>query len=111
MLPIITLDNNTVTRYYSFMIKSFRCKETEKLFLRRRSTRLPADLQRLSLRKLLLLDAAEKLEDLRVPTGNRMEKLRGNRRGQYSIRINDQRRICFRWSDGNAYEVEMVDYH
>ena len=93
------------------MIKSFRCKETEKLFLRHWSLRFPADVQRIALRKLLLLDAAEKLEDLRIPPGNRLEKLTGNRQGQYSIRINDQWRICFRWSEGDAYEVEVVDYH
>jgi proteic killer suppression protein len=93
------------------MIKSFRCKETEKLFLRQRSLRFSADVHRTDLRKLLLLDAAEKLEDLRIPPGNRLEKLTGNRQGQYSIRINDQWRICFRWSEGDAYEVEIVDYH
>ncbi len=93
------------------MIKSFRCKETEKLFLRQRSLRFPADIYRIALRKLLLLDAAEKLEDLRIPPGNRLEKLTGNRQGQHSIRINDQWRICFRWSEGDAYEVENVDYH
>jgi proteic killer suppression protein len=93
------------------MIKSFRCRETQKLFLRQRVSRLPANVHRTALRKLLLLDAAEKLEDLRVPPGNRIEKLSGNRQGQHSIRINDQWRICFRWSEGDAYEVEIVDYH
>ncbi len=93
------------------MIKSFRCKETEKVFLRQRSARFPADVYRIALRKLLLLDAAEKLEDLRIPPGNRLEKLIGKRQGQYGIRINDQWRICFRWSRGETYEVEIVDYH
>jgi len=93
------------------MIKSFRCKETEKVFLRQRSARFPADVYRTALRKLLLLDAAEKLEDLRIPPGNRLEKLIRNRQGKHSIRINDQWRICFRWSRGEAYEVEIVDYH
>ena len=93
------------------MIKSFRCRETQKLFLRQRVSRLPANVHRTALRKLLLLDAAEKLEDLRIPPGNRLEKLSGNRQGQHSIRINDQWRICFRWSEGDAYEVEIVDYH
>lgn len=93
------------------MVKSFRCKETEKVFLRQRSARFSADVYRIALRKLLLLDAAEKLEDLRIPPGNRLEKLAGNRQGKHSIRINDQRRICFRWSEGDAYEVEIVDYH
>jgi proteic killer suppression protein len=93
------------------MIKSFYCKETKKVFLRQRSARFLTDIYRITLRKLLLLDAAEKLEDLRIPPGNRLEKLTGNRQGQYSIRINDQWRICFRWSEGDAYEVEIVDYH
>jgi proteic killer suppression protein len=93
------------------MIKNFRCKETEKLFLRQRSPRFSSGVQRIALRKLLLLDAAEKLEDLRIPPGNRLEKFIGNRQGQHSIRVNDQWRICFRWSEGDAYEVEIVDYH
>ena len=93
------------------MIKNFRCKETEKLFLRQRSLRFSHDVHRIALRKLLLLDAADKLEDLRMPPGNRLEKLTGNRQGQYSIRVNDQWRICFRWSEGDAFEVEIVDYH
>ncbi len=93
------------------VIKGFRCKETEKLFSRQCSLRFPKDVHRLALRKLLLLDAAEKLEDLRIPLGNRLEKLTGNLYDQYSICINDRRRICFRWSEGDAYEVEIVDYH
>lgn len=92
------------------MIKGFRCRETEKIFLRQRSTKLPVDIQRIALRKLLLLDAAEKIEDLRIPPGNRLEKLFGNRTGQHSMRINDQWHICFRWSEGDAYDVEIVDY-
>ncbi len=93
------------------MIKSFRSTETEKLFFRQRSPRFPADVHHIALRKLLLLDAAERSEDLRIPPGNRLEKLRGNRQGQHSIRINDQWRICFRWSEGDAYDVEIADYH
>jgi proteic killer suppression protein len=93
------------------MIKSFRSKETEKLFSRHRSPRFSTDLHRIALRKLLLLDAAEKLEDLRIPPGNRLEKLSRERQGQHSIRINDQWRICFCWLEGNAYEVEIADYH
>lgn len=65
----------------------------------------------MALRKLFLLDAAEKLEDLRIPPGNQLERLAGDRKGQYSIRINDQWRVCFRWEEGDAYEVEIVDYH
>ena len=68
-------------------------------------------MQRVALRKLRMLDAAEKLDDLRVPPGNRLERLRGDRSGQHSIRINDQWRICFRWQAGDAYDVEIVDYH
>ena len=97
-------------RYYALMIRGFRCKETEKVFLRQ-STRKFSALQRIGLRKLLMLDAAESLNDLRVPPSNRLEKLSGDRGGQYSIRINDQWRICFRWEEGNAYDVEIVDYH
>jgi len=73
--------------------------------------RFPAELQRGMLRKLVQVDAAERLDDLRVPPGNRLEALEGNRRGQHSIRVNDQWRVCFRGSDGDAYEVEIVDYH
>ncbi len=93
------------------MIKSFRSRETEKLFLRQRLSRFPVKVHRIALRKLLLIDAAERLEDLRIPPGNRLEKLTGNRQRQHSIRINDQWRICFRWSEGDAYEVEIADYH
>ena len=93
------------------MIKSFRDKVTEEVFLRHFSRRLPADLHRVAWRKLAILDAAEHLEDLRIPPGNRLEKLKGDREGQYSLRINDQWRICFRWREGDAYEVEIVDYH
>ena len=93
------------------MIRSFGNKETEKLFGRQISRKLPRDIQRAGRRRLRVLDAAERLDDLRVPPGNRLEKLSGGRRGQHSIRINDQWRICFRWSRGDAYEVEIVDYH
>lgn len=93
------------------MIKSFRDKDTEKVFLREKSRRLSAAVQRLAQRKLAILDAAESLEELRVPPGNRLEKLRGDREGQRSIRVNDQWRICFRWSKGDAYDVEITDYH
>jgi toxin HigB-1 len=93
------------------MIRCFRDAQTELLFDRRPVKRISRSLQRAALRKLVLLDAATSLNDLRVPAGNRLEKLSGDRAGQYSIRINDQWRICFEWSDGDAYEVEIVDYH
>jgi len=93
------------------MIRSFKCKETAKIFDRRRSSRLPHDIQQVALRKLRMLNRAVTLNDLRVPPANRLEKLRGDRTGQYSIRINDKWRICFEWQDGDAYDVEIVDYH
>ena len=93
------------------MLKSFRDKETERIFLRHFSRRLSPGLHRVAWRKLAMLDAAERLEDLMVPPGNHLEKLSGDRMGQYSIRINDQWRVCFRWTEGDAYEVEITDYH
>ena len=93
------------------MIKGFRDRDTERLFERQRVRRVPSDLQRTALRKLRLLDAAENINDLRVPPGNRLERLKGERAGEYSIRINDQWRVCFRWHANNAHDVEIVDYH
>jgi len=93
------------------MIRSFASKETERLFRRHFSRKLPRDIQRRARVKLEILDAAEKLEDLRIPPSNHLEKLSGDRKGQYSIRINDQWRTCFEWHEGNAYEVEIADYH
>ena len=93
------------------MIHSFACKETERLFNREYSRKIPLGIQRLAVRKLWLLDATVDINALRIPPGNRLEALRGNRSGQHSIRINDQWRICFLWRDGNAYDVEIVDYH
>jgi proteic killer suppression protein len=93
------------------MIQSFRDRDTERLFRRERVRSVPPDLQRIALRKLVQLDAATALQDLKVPPGNRLEALSGNRRGQHSIRINDQWRICFEWKDGHAQQVEIVDYH
>lgn len=93
------------------MIRSFAGKETEKLFHGRFSTRLPQDVQRIAQRKLKQLHAATTLDFLRVPPGNRLEPLAGDRAGQWSIRINDQWRICFCWEDGNCSDVEIVDYH
>lgn len=93
------------------MIRSFKDNEAEKIFNRERSLKLPVDLQRTALRKLRMLNRAINLNDLRVPPANRLEKMKGDRADQYSIRINDQWRICFKWSSNNAFEVEIVDYH
>jgi len=93
------------------MIKGFADKETEKLWQRRRSRAVPAQLQRVALRKLTQLQISGRLDDLRVPPGNRLEPLSGKRKGQHSIRINDQYRVCFVWEDGDAYAVEVTDYH
>jgi len=93
------------------MIKSFKCAETEKIFNLRFSRKLPESIQEAALRKLKYLHAAADLQDLRVPPSNHLEALKGNRKGQYSIRINQQWRICFKWNDGTAQEVEIADYH
>ncbi len=93
------------------MIKTFACEETKKIFNRLFSRKLPQSVQRVARRKLEILDAAEVLQDLRIPPSNHLEKLTGKRTGQYSIRINIQWRICFEWRKGDAYSVEIVDYH
>jgi len=93
------------------MIKSFREAETEKVFNRRFSRRLPQDIQSVALRKLRMISNAVDVNDLRSPPANRLEQLSGDRHGQYSVRVNDQWRICFLWRDGDAYEVEICDYH
>jgi len=93
------------------MIRSFRDADAERIFHRERPRKLPPSIVRRAQRKLVILDAAESLDDLRVPPGNRLEQLRGERKGQYSIRINDQWRVCFVWSEGDAFEVEITDYH
>ena len=93
------------------MIKSFKDEETEKIYHRYRSRKLPPDIQQVGLRKLRMLNNAVTLADLRIPPANRLEKLRGERKGQHSIRIIERWRICFEWHDEDAYEVEIVDYH
>ena len=93
------------------MIQSFRDKATRDVFDRIYVKAISPELQRTVYRKLLILDAAESLEDLRVPPGNRLEKLSGDRKGQYSIRVNDQYRICFVWREENAFDVHLTDYH
>ena len=93
------------------MIKNFKCKETEKIFNGIFSKKIPQDIQRRALIKLLSIDVAENISDLTVPPANFLEQLSGDRLGQYSIRINQQYRICFEWIDNNALNVEIVDYH
>jgi proteic killer suppression protein len=93
------------------MIESFASDDTKKIFLGKVSTKLPKDMQRTARRKLIYLDDAEDLQDLLAPPGNHLEKLKGNRSGQYSIRINDKWRICFEWVKSKARNVEIVDYH
>jgi len=93
------------------VIKNFKDKETEKIFNRQKSKKLPSDIQQVALRKLRMLNRVKILQELLIPPANRLERLKGDRIGQYSIRINSQWRICFEWQDGNAFNVEIVDYH
>ncbi len=93
------------------MIKSFACKETEKIWHEMRSRKFPPDIQDRALRKLSLLEVAQTLEDLREPPSNRLEGLKGDRKGHMSIRVNNQWRICFVWDEGEAHQVQLVDYH
>ena len=93
------------------MIRTFKDKESELIYQGYAPRRLPPDIARKALHKLIAINEAETISDLRIPPSNRLEQLKGNRKGQYSIRINDQFRICFSWKDGNAYDVEIVDYH
>ena len=93
------------------MIRSFSDKEAERIWTGTTSRRLPSTIQQVARRKLRMLNAAASLDDLRIPPANRLELLKGNRKGQHSIRINDQWRICFRWSGGDAHDVEIVDCH
>ena len=93
------------------MIRSFRSRDAERLFHRERTRALPPSIHRVALRKLLMLNRTVTLRDLRVPPANRLEALRGDRVGQHSIRSNDQYRVCFVWRDGDAFDVEIVDYH
>lgn len=93
------------------MIKTFKCKETEKIWNEKFSKKLPPEIQKRALQKLRMLDASSVLDDLKIPPSNNLETLSGNRQGQYSIRINDKYRICFRWLDNHSFDVEIVDYH
>jgi len=107
----MALDVNNVWSYYQTMIISFGDKETAAVFAGHTVRRLPQDMQQTARRKLKQLDAARVLDDLRIPPGNRLEALKGDRKGEWSIRINDQWRICFRWDEGNVDNVQIVDYH
>jgi toxin HigB-1 len=93
------------------MIASFRCRETKKIFERRFSRKFPTETQQRAFMKLNAIDAAVQIDDLRLPPSNRLEALGGDRKGQWSIRVNDQWRICFEWRNDNAQQVEMIDYH
>ena len=93
------------------MIKNFKDDETQKIYQRQRSRKLPSDIQQVALRKLRMINNSVTINDLRVPPANRLEKLSGNRAGQWSIRINDQWRVCFRWKGSDALDVEITDYH
>ncbi|MFZ3213006.1 MAG: type II toxin-antitoxin system RelE/ParE family toxin [Terriglobales bacterium] len=93
------------------MIKTFRDAETERLWKEERSRRIPASLRKAALKKVQMLNAAGALGDLALPPSNRLQRLRSDREGQHSIRINDQYRVCFQWREGNAYDVEIMDYH
>lgn len=108
---LLPIDVYTQSVYNTSMIRSFADKETWKIYNQIFSKKLPHDIQRIALRKLIMMDNAINLDDLKVPPGNRLETLHGNRKGQYSIRINDQFRICFREKDNDFYEVEIDDYH
>ena len=101
----------SAARYYWPVIRSFRDRDTQAVFERRHVRRFHGDIQRRAQQKLMIVNNAEDLNDLRAPPGNRLEALSGNRAEQYSIRINEQWRVCFVWRGGNAYEVEIVDYH
>ena len=107
----ITVDVNNAARYACCVIQSFAEKDTERVWQRVHVRKFGPDLQRVANRKLLILDAAEIINDLRVPPGNRLEQLQGNRKGQHSIRVNDQWRICFRWTSAGPIDVEITDYH
>ncbi len=93
------------------MIASFACRKTERLWQRRRDHGLPPQIERVALRKLTQLDRSRELSDLRLPPGNHLEALKSDRAGQYSIRVNQQWRVCFRWQGEDAHDVEIVDYH
>ena len=107
----VVFDTNSASYYHRCVIRSYRDRDSQAVAGRRRVSKFPEDIQRRDQRKLMVLNNATGLHDLRVPPGNRLEPLSGDRNGQYSIRINDQWRICFVWDKGDAFQVEIVDYH
>ena len=109
--PISELDNRHVIVYSLFMIKTFADKETQKLFVTGKSKRIPSNLLRRAIRRLEFIHYANDINDLLVPPSNRLHALKGDRNGQHSISINDQWRICFRFIEGDAFDVEITDYH
>ena len=110
IVKILPLDDTSACQYYLRMIKSFRDADTESLFFGRRMLRWRA-IESVIMRKLAMLNRAGRIDDLRIPPNNRLEKLKGDRKGQWSIRINDQWCVCFRWIEADAHDVEIVDYH
>ena len=111
VLTVLSIDNAIALQYYLAVIKTFADKHTAAIFEGFQVKRLPKEIQETARRKLKQIDAAASIESLRIPPGNRLELLKRNRAGQWSIRINDQWRICFRWGDGDATDVEIADYH
>ena len=110
-MGFITLDVKRNALYNTFVIKTFNDEETQRVFNRERSKKLPSDIQQVALRKVRMLNNAYILADLRIPPANRLEKLTGDRSGQYSIRVNDQWRICFERKSNNAFGVQITNYH
>jgi proteic killer suppression protein len=110
-MELITIDGNNAERYANGVIQTFAEKDTERVWQRVHVRKFGPDLQRIANRKLLILDAAETINDLGVPPGNRLEQLQGNRKGQHGIRVNDQWRICFTWTPAGPIDVEITDYH
>ena len=108
---MVALDAISVEYHYRRVVQSYKDSDTEAVANRERCRKFPPDIQRRAQAKLMILNNAKDLNDLRLPPGNRLEALAGDRKGQHSIRINDQWRICFSWQQGNAYQVEIVDYH
>ena len=105
------LDVTNAFRYYRYMIMSFKSKETEKIWNGEFSKKLPSNIQKIARRKLRMINNSNSINDLKIPPSNNLELLKGKRKGQYSIRINDQWRICFKWENNHSYNVEIVDYH